>query len=82
MLAQVNGIAIDPANVQTNIVVFDVSGTGWHAPDLSARLLSQGMRVGALDGKIMRAVTHLDVTHDEVIEAANALAALARTRPA
>jgi threonine aldolase len=82
VLAQVPGIAFDPASVQTNIVVFDVSATGWQAPDLSARLLSQGIRVGALDGTTMRAVTHLDAARDQVMEAANALAALARSRPA
>ena len=27
-LSQVRGVAIDPARVQTNILIFDVSGTG------------------------------------------------------
>jgi threonine aldolase len=82
VLAQVPGIAIDPANVQTNIVVFDVVGTGWHAPTLSDTLLEKGIRVGALGATAMRAVTHLDVDRAGTMEAAEALAALASKRPA
>jgi threonine aldolase len=82
VLAQVNGIAVDPGKVETNIIVFDVTRTGWQAPYLSDKLLAQGIRVGALSGTMMRAVTHLDVTRDQVMEAANALAALASKRPA
>lgn len=78
VLAQVNGIGIDPAGVETNIIVFDVDDTGWKAPDLSARLLERGIRIGALSSTRMRAVTHLDVTRDQVVEAANTLATLIR----
>jgi threonine aldolase len=82
VMADVKGVSIDPAHVETNIVVFDVAGTGWRAPNLSERLLALGIRVGALSATTMRAVTHLDVTHDQVMGAAEALAALARKRPA
>lgn len=78
VLAQVNGIGIDPANVETNIIVFDVGATGWTAPDVSARLLEQGIRIGALSATTMRAVTHLDVTRAQVLEAAETFAAIVR----
>src|SRR5208283_4171680 len=37
-LAQIPGIKIDAAKVVTNILFFDVSGTGQSAPEISKRL--------------------------------------------
>jgi threonine aldolase len=55
--------------VETNIVVFDVSQTGVDASILAGRLKERGVLVGALDSKTMRVVTHLDVD-DEGVELA------------
>ena len=59
-LADLPGIKLDPADVETNIVVFDVTGT-LDAPTAVARLLAMGVRMGALGPRSIRAVTHLDV---------------------
>jgi threonine aldolase len=58
-LAKIKGIKVDPKKVQTNIVVFEVSGT---AADFSARLREKGLLANpAATATSMRFVTHLDV---------------------
>ena len=64
-LAALPGIELDPDLVETNIVVFDVAD----AADLCRRLEAEGVRMGALDERTVRAVTHLDLD-DEGIERA------------
>ena len=60
-LAQIPGISIDPAKVVTNILFFDVTGTGLTAPEVSKRLAAEGVLANSTDAKIIRIVTHLDV---------------------
>ena len=60
--------------IETNLVFFDVSGTGLSALDISARLRDKGIWIGASNEQRMRAVTHLDVARQDVIEASDALA--------
>jgi threonine aldolase len=67
------GIAVDMDSVQTNMVFFDVSGTGMTAAEVHERLLKRGVRIGENDKYRMRVVTHLDVTRDQVASAAEAL---------
>jgi threonine aldolase len=74
-LAELPGVEIDPAPVETNIVLFAVAD----APAFVARLEAAGVRMGALDARLVRAVTHLDVDRagiDTALVAARA--ALAR----
>jgi threonine aldolase len=59
-LAGLSGVRLDPASVETNIVIFEVTGP-LDAPDAVARLLEHGVRMGALGPRTVRAVTHLDV---------------------
>lgn len=60
-LARVPGIAVDAAGVQTNIVIFDVSGTGLAAAEFSARLKVRGVLMNGINARQVRAVTHYDV---------------------
>ena len=76
LAAGIEGVALDPGPVETNMVFFDVSGTGLAAPEVSARLLPRGVRIGAMDAARMRAVTHLDVDAAGVEEAAETLRAV------
>jgi len=62
-LAELPGVSLDPSAVHTNIVVFTVPEAG----PLVAALRAAGVRVGALDARRVRAVTHLDVD-DQGIE--------------
>jgi threonine aldolase len=56
------GVSIDPARVRTNIVVFDIAGTGMTFAQFSAALRGQGVLVSSPGGTGVRAVTHLDVS--------------------
>ncbi len=56
-LAEVDGVGIDPAKVETNIVIFETADATTRARELSER----GIDIGALDDRRIRAVTHMDV---------------------
>jgi threonine aldolase len=68
-LAELPGAHIDPAAVETNIVIFEVKD----APTLVARL-EERVELGALDAHRVRAVTHLDVGASDIERALQALA--------
>ena len=76
-LSEIDGIGIDPDAIETNMVFFDVSGTGMTAPEVSERLVAEhGVRIGASDRARMRAVTHLDVDADGIDTAIAAMRAV------
>jgi threonine aldolase len=56
-LAEIEGVRIDPARVETNIVVFGVRD----AYEACGRLWERGVQVAPLGPERLRAVTHLDV---------------------
>jgi len=60
-LAKIPGIAIDPRNVVTNIVIFDVRGTGRSAAEVAAALATHNVLCGATGAFTIRMVTHYDV---------------------
>lgn len=60
-LAELPGIAIDPARVLTNIVLFDVAGLGLTTAGWIAANLEHGVRYSGMGETVVRAVTHLDV---------------------
>jgi threonine aldolase len=59
-LAELPGVSLDPATVETNIVFFELTGD-LGAADAVERLLAHGVRMGGLGPRTIRAVTHLDV---------------------
>lgn len=64
-LAEIKGVKIDPEKVQTNILVFDISGTGMGINDLSAKLKAHGVLAGGISATEMRFVTHKDVSRSD-----------------
>jgi len=46
--------------VETNLVILDLAGTPWTAPDLVAALAREGVLAGAITAERVRFVTHLD----------------------
>jgi threonine aldolase len=56
-LAGIPGISIDPATVDTNIVIFEVAD----AFGVVGKLWQEGVELSPLDAHRVRAVTHLDV---------------------
>ena len=73
-LGRIPGVRIDPQTVQTNIAVFDVSGTSKAPADLSAALRSRGVLINAINERQMRAVTHYDVSREQCAAALEAVA--------
>jgi threonine aldolase len=72
-LAKLPGIQIDPARVQTNIVIFDVTGTGLATTEITAALKTRGVLMNGINPRQMRAVTHYDVSQEQC---ATAIAAI------
>lgn len=72
-IAQIDGLAIDPAGVETNLVYFDVTRAGLSAAQLCSQLLQRGVRMGEMGARTVRAVTHLDVDAAAVQKALAAL---------
>lgn len=72
-IAQIPGVKLSFEDVPTNIVFFDVSGTGRTAPEVSERLRARGVRMGPRNEREFRAVFHLDVSAAQADEAAEAL---------
>jgi threonine aldolase len=67
-LAELPGVTLDPANVETNIVVFEIDD----APEFVERLLERGVAMSQFGTRTVRAVTHLDVSRADVEAAINA----------
>jgi len=72
-LSKMPGIGIDPARVQTNIVIFDISATGLSTLDLTAALKTRGVLMNGINGRQMRAVTHFDVSREQCATAIGAI---------
>jgi threonine aldolase len=68
-LAELPGVTIDPDAVETNIVIFEHD----EPERLCASLQEHGVLMGAVGGRRVRAVTHLDVDADGIRTALNAL---------
>lgn len=73
-LARLPGVTVDLDATRTNIVVFDVAGTG-RAPAAIVREAEEaGVKVVPFGATTLRAVTHLDVSRAQVDTAAAILA--------
>jgi len=62
--AQFPGV-VDPAHVQTNIVIVDVGQQGWAASEFVARAVELGVRMYAVSDRAVRLVWHLDVGDED-----------------
>jgi threonine aldolase len=72
-LAKLPGIQIDPARVQTNIVIFDISGSGLATTALTAALKTRRVLMNGINPRQMRAVTHYDVSREQCATAIGAI---------
>jgi threonine aldolase len=66
-LADIPGIALDPACIKTNIVFFDVRN-GMTAVQLVERLAREGVLMGAAGEQRIRAVTHYGIEREDIEE--------------
>jgi threonine aldolase len=72
-LSHMEGVSIDLEAVETNIVIFQVTG-GRVAADVAARLKERGILMSPVANNSIRLVTHLDVDRGACLAAAQALA--------
>jgi len=71
-LAHIEGVAVDLESVETNIVIFRLTG-GLSATELVARMKARGVLISAVGRDAIRMVTHLDVDRGACVRAAEAL---------
>jgi threonine aldolase len=64
-----------PADVDTNIVIFEVDPKWGTAAAFCDSLKSQGILMSAISKRRVRGVTHLDVSDDEITQAISILTA-------
>jgi threonine aldolase len=68
-LAGLPGIKIDPARVQTNIVIFDVTETGMTSAEFSKQCREHGLSVSTANPACVRMVTHHNVSRADCEQA-------------
>jgi threonine aldolase len=73
-VAKIPRLSIDLASVQTNIIIIDIGQTGKSTADALALLQAKNVLLTDAGYTTIRAVTHLDVTMNQVKTAANILA--------
>jgi threonine aldolase len=73
-LADLPGVEIDPARVETNIVIFGVPD----AFGLCGALYDEGVQVAPFGPQLLRAVTHLDVDAADIDRALTVFGRLLR----
>jgi threonine aldolase len=78
--AAIPGIEINLATVQTNIVVFDVSGTGKSSTEITDALKSKGVLAGTVNPQCIRFVTHLNVSRAQCEQALDRLRTICAPR--
>jgi len=72
-IADTPGLRLDPPDVETNLIWFEVDADLGTAKDVQAALKQRGVLVGAPGANIMRACTHLDVSAAQAERAAEAI---------
>jgi threonine aldolase len=73
-LARNPAVVLDSNTVRSNIVVFGLTAEAVDANTLVSRAREAGVLVVAFGARTVRAVTHLDVTREECVRAADVLA--------
>jgi threonine aldolase len=68
-LAEIRGVTLNPSEVETNIVILEISKSGQTSQQISDQFLAQGLRMSIVGPARLRAVTHLDVSRNCVEEA-------------
>jgi threonine aldolase len=76
-ISLIPGISIDPQSVASNIVIFDITATGRTPAAISSDLKANGVLLNGINDRLMRAVTHYDVTSADCERAAQVLSEVA-----
>lgn len=65
-ITSVKGLTLFTPKIETNIVFFDPTPAGLSSKQVHDALLKRGVRMGLTYGNMIRAVTHLDVSSDDI----------------
>jgi threonine aldolase len=68
-LSQIPGFKIDPAKVQTNIVICDITATGMTSGEIACSLAGRKVLANGVGPDLLRFVTHLDVNREQCARA-------------
>lgn len=72
-ISEIPGLRLMSSPIETNIVFFDVSGAGLTSRQVYDELMQRGVRMGMSYGGMIRAVTHLDASREDIDAAGQAL---------
>ena len=72
-IAEIPGIVISLEDVESNLVFFEVDPEVTNAAQLAAATEERGVRLSVFGPIRLRACTHLDISRDDVLEAATVL---------
>ncbi len=75
-LACIKNIAINPKEVETNIVYFDTAAAGKSAREMAAVLKERGVLVHPTGKDLIRGVTHMDVSFEQIEQALDVIEAV------
>ncbi len=64
-LVKIPCLALNVEKTRTNVVLFDIAGTGLSFAELSAQLKSKGLLISTAGGTRARILTHLNVTRQD-----------------
>ncbi len=70
-ITQIDGLEADLEKVQSNMVFVTVKKDGQNAVEYAGRLKEKGVLVNALEKFKFRAVTHMGITKDDIVKAAD-----------
>ena len=76
ILHEIPAVSVNPAHVETNIIVFDVKENGRTPVEIVADLKQAGVLINAIGRRTFRAVTHLDISGEAIEEAGRLFAAI------
>jgi threonine aldolase len=71
LLQEIPGLDLDPAKVQTNILIVGIGQTELDSEKLGALLKADGVLISPLDAIRIRLVTHKDVNRAQILHAAD-----------
>ncbi|WP_343407253.1 beta-eliminating lyase-related protein [Candidatus Amarolinea dominans] len=75
-LSQIPGLTADPARTQTNIVMFELTRPEMTPAHPQSALEAAGVRLFTVGGRRLRAVTHYEVSAEDINEALERVAAV------
>ena len=70
LLSEIPGLEVNPAKVCTNIVIVGIGRTGKGSTEALELLRDKGVLAGVVDSSTLRLLTHLDVSREQMLNAA------------